>query len=245
VASAALIIEPDLDPAVSAAQLPDPFARVLVKLLLLSEPQRQALLRRIIEDDVTHVREVIAVPSTGQRQAPLRVVVERQIELPFGEVHTLLLPMRQTIEGRDTEGAWNMLRILADANPAAALVFRGALEVEVPVTADYSITAYEVQLLLTPSPQGTDIRSSAQIEFTFYNRTGNHLRDAAYRAIILRRSESYLRKAREDAVERARQALDELLASGRPASIMPPRQSGTADVDSGISPADPSRAAVP
>jgi hypothetical protein len=245
IATAALIIESDLDPASSAAQLPDPFGGVLVKLLLLNEPQRQALLRRIIEDDVTRVREVIAIPNTGQRQAPLHLVVERQIELPFGEEHTLLLPMRQTIEGRDTEGAWNMLRILANANPSAGLVIRSALESEVPVTADYSITAYEVQLLLTPGPEGTEIRSTAQIELTFYTRTGHHFRDAAYRAIVLRRSEAYLRKAREDAVARAQQALDELLASSRPEPVMPALQSATADADSGIFRADPSRAAAP
>ena len=245
-----MLVEPSLSEPTQRLVVEDPLSLVLCKLALLSTERRLEMMRRSIENETTRVVDIQAREPTAEGDGVYYVLVERRFELPEGE-RRVLLPFQQTVERINLGNAWQALQLLAGQNHEASLVIRNTLLTEVPVTPEFSISAYNTCLTYRVAPQSeakgrTEITFTPEMELAFYQRNGRKVSDVVYRTAVRKRCETSLEETKTDVTTRTHDMLAELMGR-RPAALdedaSPPAVA--ADTDSRTSPAGPTADVMP
>lgn len=228
----AMIVTSPVDVPPAYAYVAYPLRNTLLQLSMHSTEQRQQYIRRIVEDKDTRLLEVIAEPEFNPKSPSYLLLVSKEVALPSGDVQTVRLPFRLTVEQVATEGLANVLRILTNTATDSGVNIRTRLLTEVPVTSDFSLTAYETCMSYAPSPiaehrDKTVVSFAARTELTFYKHVSRGLRDVNFRSVVASKCRSALEQNKQQTALRAREELTHQIAQSiesfgvSPTSILP------------------------
>ena len=228
----AMIVDSGVDATPADAYVAYPLRNTLLQLSMHSAEQRQQYIRRIVEDKDTRLLEIIAEPDAGTKSPSYLLLISKEVALPSGEVQTIRLPFRMTVEQVATDGLANMLRILTNTATSSEVKIRTSLLTEVPVTSDFSLTAYETCMSYTPSAiaehrDNTVVSFVARSELTFYKHISSRLRDVNVRSVVASKCRSALEQTKQQTSLRAREELTHQIAQSiesygaKPTSLLP------------------------
>ena len=234
----AMIVNSAADAPPAYAYVTYPLGNTLLQLSMHTAEQRQQYIRRIVEDQDTRLLEIIAEPEkpekpeSGSKSPSYLLLISKELVLPNGDVQSVRLPFRLTVEQIATDGWANMLRILTNTATDSGVTIRTSLLTEVPVTSDFSLTAYETCMSYTRSPiaehqNKTVVTFTARTEITFYKHISSRLRDVNFRSVVASKCRSALDQTKQQTALRAREELTHQIAQSiesfgaKPTSLLP------------------------
>lgn len=183
---------------------------ILYDLWWLKPKERQRMTIGIIENETTKVVRIDSVQEPGYTDPVLHVYVQREVDVGLKK-ETIVLHLRQTIE-RDNS-FWVGLGVSSNGG----LVIRNTLVDEVPINANFAISAYNTCLTYfndPANPAQTQITFTDDMELTFYGNLGSGFMATTFRTGAKTLSAKQLERTKDQTLEKASEIIVDVVEKG-------------------------------